>query len=96
MNNISYMLIILSLFCFSCTSSQKTSPSTAYSAVNLRDLVDFPGNFTGKKIILKAYVLGSEFNPNEDDAQFFILSLGEKPQQYYSTASNIIFPEELY
>lgn len=81
---------------FGCSSNQSVSPDTSYVQATVRDLVDNPHKYRHKNVMIEAYVLGAEFDPSEDGAQLFILSLGEDVQVDDSKANQIFFPNIKY
>ena len=89
------LLLLILVLSAGCSSSETVPAEDTYSPVSIRDLVETPEIFIGQKVIVTAYVLGSEFNPSEDDAQFFILSLGERAVSG-SRGNQLIFPDEKY
>jgi hypothetical protein len=87
---------MLVMFFVGCSSSEKVAADHEYVKVSIRDLVDNQKDFDGKIIMLDAYVLGAEYNPSEDGAQFFILSLGEEIQCDNKKGNQIFFPNIKY
>ena len=78
-----------------CSSNEFVAPDTSYTKVSIKDLVDNPNDYKNYNIMLEAYVLGAEFDPSEDGAQLFILSLGDEVQCDERKA-NQIFPGVKY
>ena len=87
---------VLMLF-WSCSGSNYTaSPDVDFVKVSIKDLVDTPNEYAGDDIMLEAYVLGAEYNPSEEGAQFFIISLGDDVQCDNKKGNQIFFPDIKY
>ena len=72
------LFIITVLICLiGCSSTDNPPKDEAFKQVTIKQLVEKESDYRGKRVSLDAYVIGSEYNPSEDGAQFFILSLGE-------------------
>ncbi|MCM8533489.1 MAG: hypothetical protein NE330_20140 [Lentisphaeraceae bacterium] len=91
-------LLIAILFCFlcSCSSQKVVSPDQEFIKTSIKELVDSPDKFIGEDIMLEAYVMGAEYNPSEEGAHFFILSLGEEVQYDNKKGNQIFFPRVKY
>lgn len=96
------ILIYILFFCtaglilLSCTSPPAQEEEEDYKHVSLQKLTRKPHKYDGKTIVVSGYVLGTEFNPSEDGAQFFILTIGEKPRSTDSVEQKLIFTKEKY
>ena len=88
--NIVVPCLTLSLF-ISCANNTKDEED--YPTVPLYKLTKKPDRYAHKTIVLTAYVLGTEFHPSESGAQFFILTLGEKPRTVIQEGKQIIFAD---
>ena len=85
--------LLLSLLFASCSSTNDPGGDHGFIRVTVKELSNSPNFYSGQEVVLDAYVLGAEYNPSEDDAQFFILTLGEEPQYDAAKASQILFPQ---
>jgi hypothetical protein len=88
------ILTTMILFLNACSSTNPPPKDNAFTRVSLQELLENKKKYDGKRVSLEAYIVGSEYNPSEDDAQFFILSLGDQPPKKKS--NNIFCPKTKY
>jgi len=92
--------ICLMLTCFatiiipSCSSTPVQEEEEDYKNVSLKKLTEKPDRYDGKTIVVSGYVLGTEYNPSEDGAQFFILTIGRSPRSTDNVEQKLIFMTE--
>jgi hypothetical protein len=90
-----WILIILLAGLVGCSSTNEPGEDKEFKAVTLKELVDKKNTYVGKQVMLDAYVIGSEYNPSEGGAQFFVLSLGDEGA-YDGSANQLYRPEVKY
>jgi len=88
------IICTISLIVASCSSPPVQEEEEDYKNVSLRKLTEKPHKYDGKTIVVSGYVLGTEYNPSEDGAQFFILTIGERPRSTDSAEQKLIFTKE--
>ena len=87
-----YIFIFIIFFLCSCSSTTTSESDEEFVAVEFNELYNSMINYEGKRVVFDAYVLGSEYNPSEDDRQFFVLSLSDKPCKISSKSGKLFCP----
>ncbi|MCM8525947.1 MAG: hypothetical protein NE327_05490 [Lentisphaeraceae bacterium] len=86
------LLISLLVLACGCSSTTKAEPDDKFTPVEFNELTNSLHKYNGKKVVFDAYVLGSEYNPSENDRQFFVVSLSDQPCKKTSKAGTLLCP----
>lgn len=89
-----FILILVTLLLNACSSTNPPPMDKEFSRLTIQELLNNKTAYDGKRIAIDAYIIGSEYNPSEDDAQFFILSLADQPPQ--NNSKDIFSPKVKY
>jgi hypothetical protein len=76
-SNMRFLIIVLLLLLVACSSTNPPPADDEFSPVTVQELIENKEEYDGRQVVFDAYIVGSEYNPSEDGAQFFILSLGQ-------------------
>ena len=89
-----FALLALAIILTGCQTVKHTATtSDGYTPVTLDELRQNSDGYEGHKIVIHAYILGMEYGVNADDADQWIMVLGDQPQLDDGRANQLIFPE---
>lgn len=87
-----YLFCCLILLLCSCSSTTTAESDEKFTPVEFNDLRNSMSKYEGKRVVFDAYVLGSEYNPSENDRQFFVVSLSDQPCPVSSKSGMLFCP----
>lgn len=87
-----YLLILALVVLSSCSSTSTAEPDEKFTRVEFSQLQSSLSEYDGRKVVFDAYVLGSEYNPSENDRQFFIVSLSDTPCKISRKSGSLFCP----